>query len=95
MRSIALALLFLSARAMADGRLVQPPPRAMSHPSEGLCDHVLHSARLGITSGKVVIMERGADGRPQPLGARLGDARIVPAFDLSFHSASMVARVVF
>ena len=95
MRWLLLALLFVSARAAADARLVQAPPKLLPRVTEGFCDHMLHSARLGISSGKVVIMERGTDGRAQPVGARLGDARVLPAFDLTFHSASMVARIVF
>jgi hypothetical protein len=68
---------------------------AETRPHEGLCDGLLGAARLGIASGKVILVERRGDGRLQPISGKLGEAKVMPAFDLTVHSVALVARVVF
>jgi hypothetical protein len=58
-------------------------------------DGILHSAGLGISSGKLAVYTRGKDGRTEQLAVNVGTARLTPLFDVNFRGATGVLRFAF
>jgi hypothetical protein len=62
---------------------------------DSLFDSVIGAARLGISSGKLVLTRRRPDGRREEVALALGRTRLVPLFDVSLSQATAVFRIRF
>jgi hypothetical protein len=60
-----------------------------------LFDSVIGAARLGVSSGKIVLTRRRADGRREEVALALGRTRLVPLFDVSLGQATAIFRIRF
>ena len=56
---------------------------------------LMSAAGFGVSSGKIVLLRRGAGGRTEEIAAQVGRARLVPAFDVNLGGASALFRFVF
>jgi hypothetical protein len=56
---------------------------------------IMSAAGFGISSGKIVLLRRGAGGRTEEVAAQVGRARLLPAFDVGLGGASALFRFVF
>jgi hypothetical protein len=62
---------------------------------DSLFASVIGAARLGLSSGKIVLTRRRADGRREEIALALGRARVVPLFDVNLGQATAVFRIRF